>query len=271
MNGRRLRWLAPALLTLLLASLAHGQTRPKNVIIMISDGCGFNQIDAAGLWANGALDKEVYRQTGWTRLAMSTYSADGTGYDPAKFWADADYPKKDSTDSAAAATAMATGVKTYNGAIGVGLDKQPLENLCQAAKRLGKRAGVITSVPLSHATPAGFLAHNSGRGSYAEIATEMVTVSAADVVMGAGHPDFDDNGQKRAKPDYQYVGGEKTWAQAKAGEAGADADGDGKADPFTLIEDRAQFEDLASGKIKLNRVLGVAQVDRKSTRLNSSH
>ncbi|MBI5832807.1 MAG: alkaline phosphatase [Armatimonadetes bacterium] len=260
MMTRRTRVALPALLAVLLASLASGQTRPKNVIIMISDGCGFNQIDAAGLWANGALDREVYRQSGWTRLAMSTYSADGTGYDPTRFWADAEYAKQNSTDSAASATAMATGTKTYNGAIGVGLDKKPLVNLCQVAEKLGKASGVITSVPLSHATPAGFLAHNAGRGSYAEIAREMIDESAADVVMGAGSPLFDDNGKTREKPDYQYVGGDKTWAQLRAGRAGGDADADGKPDPWTLIESKQQFEDLASGNLRAKRLFGVPQV-----------
>jgi len=260
MKRRRPYLLLPILALGLMASLASAQGRPKNVIIMISDGCGYNQIDAAGLWANGALNQEVYRQAGWTRLAMSTYSHDGTGYDPARFWADPDYAKQNPTDSAAAATAMATGTKTYNGAIGVGPDKQPLTNLCQVAEKLGKASGVITSVPLCHATPAGFLAHNAGRGSYAEIAREMVNDSAAEVVMGAGHPLFDDSGRPREKTDYQYVGGDKNWEQLKAGKAGGDADGDGKPDAWTLIETRQQFEDLASGKLKAGRLFGVAQV-----------
>ena len=57
--------------------------------------------------------------------------------------------------------------------------------------------GVITSVEFSHATPAGFVAHNVSRNNYAEIAEEMINSSATDVIMGCGHPWYDRSGVKR--------------------------------------------------------------------------
>ncbi|MBW2479881.1 MAG: alkaline phosphatase, partial [Deltaproteobacteria bacterium] len=83
---------------------------PKNVIIMISDGCGYNQVDAASTYQNGRTGTQAYEHFP-TRLAMSTYTYKGS-YDPSAAWEDFDYVKRGATDSAAAATAMSTGKKT---------------------------------------------------------------------------------------------------------------------------------------------------------------
>jgi alkaline phosphatase len=197
---------------------------------------------------------------------MSTYSifyegdsCYGRGYSPQLAWSDFNYVKDCYTDSSAAATAMASGVKTYDGAIGVGMDKQPLSNVLEIAEQAGKATGVITSVQFSHATPASFVAHNPDRDDYAGIAVEMVNQSAADVIMGAGHPLYDKNGVLKATPFYDYVGGQVTWDAVVAGGAGGDADADGVGDPWTLIQSREQFQSLATGATP-KRVLGVAQV-----------
>ena len=85
-------------------------------------------------------------------------------------------------------------------------------------------------------------------------------MSAADVVMGAGHPWYDANGVLKATPNtFDYVGGQATWDALVAGTAGGDADGDGDADPWTLIQTRAEFQSLMSGPTP-DRVLGTAQV-----------
>ena len=78
------------------------------------------------------------------------------------------------TDSAAAGTALATGNKTKNGAIGVLKDLQtPVYSVATWAKERGCRVGVATSVSVDHATPAAFYAHASGRGSYYEIGKDL--------------------------------------------------------------------------------------------------
>src|SRR3989339_856574 len=96
--------------------------RAKNVIIMISDGCGYNHVDAASIYQYGKTGAQPYEQFP-VKLAMSTY-LDGQSYDPEKAWSDFKYvsKSKNCTDSAAAATAMSTGVKTFDGAIGLDAD-----------------------------------------------------------------------------------------------------------------------------------------------------
>jgi len=160
---------------------------PKNVIFMISDGCGYNQIDAASIYQYGKTGVQIYEQFP-VKYGMTTYPADGAGYDLESAWSDFEYVKNKLTDPAASATAMATGVKTYNGAIRVDSDKKKLKNIIERLEKLGKATGVVTTVPFSHATPAAFVAHNNQRSNYVEIAREMILDSRVDVIMGAGHP-----------------------------------------------------------------------------------
>ena len=82
----------------------------KNIIIMISDGWGVNQIDATSLYQYGKTGDQVYEKFP-CKTNMSTYMANGD-YDPDLAWADFDYVKAGATDSAAAATTMSTGIKT---------------------------------------------------------------------------------------------------------------------------------------------------------------
>jgi alkaline phosphatase len=239
---------------------AGAAPKVKNIILMISDGCGYNDIFAADLYQFGSpKGKQSYQEFPFQSW-VSTYSADGPGYDPAQAWKDFKYVESGPTDSAAAATAMATGVKTYNAAIGMDINRQPLKNIAQRAEELGKSTGVATTVPLSHATPAGFVAHNEDRSNYEAIAREMLLTSAADVIMGAGNPGFNEDAKSvKAPQSAKYVGGESTWKALEAGAAGGDADGDGKPDPWKLIQTRAEFQALMKGPTP-KRVCGVAQV-----------
>ena len=77
------------------------------------------------------------------------------------------------TDSSAAGTALATGAKTYNGAIGMDDDKNVLQTVAEKAKKSGKKVGVTTSVSVDHATPAAFYAHQPNRSMYYEIALDL--------------------------------------------------------------------------------------------------
>ena len=245
-----------------LAAGDHGQGPrdglARNIIILISDGCGFNHVDAAGLYEYGRTGRQVYERFP-VRLAMSTYARNGS-YDPALAWADFDYVKSGATDSAAAATAISTGVKTTNGAVGMDANGNPLVHFMERAENLGKATGVVTSVEWTHATPACFVAHNPSRNNYRQIGVEMVYASRTDVVMGCGHPWFGHSGEPLGAPNnFKYVGGESTWNDLVAGVAGGDADGDGVADPWTLVQTRAEFQALMSGPTP-RRVLGTAQV-----------
>ncbi len=233
--------------------------RARNVIVMIADGCGQGAVEAARTYSHGSAPDPLFAD--FTKYYMSTFSVEGS-YDSAKAWGDFAYVQNGATDSAAAATTMATGVKTKNGYIGVDADKKPLRNILEDAEALGKSTGVVTSVPLSHATPAGFSAHADSRGEYEEIANQMLSETALDVIIGAGHPKFDNDGKPsdtKNKKAYRYVGGTETWAAIQAGTMGGDADGDGKPDPWTLVDTRAGLQRLAEGPAP-KRLLGIAPV-----------
>jgi alkaline phosphatase len=228
---------------------------------MISDGCGYNQVLAADYYQYGRAGKQIYQKFP-VRVGMSTFSANNAaGYDSAQAWGSFAYPKTKPTDSASAATAMATGFKNFDGTIGVDLFNAPLYYVTQYAETIGKSTGVITSVEWSHATPAGYVAHNVSRNNYALIAQEMINSSKTDVIMGAGHPFFTDNGAPRtpSASNYNYVGGQTTWAALVAGTAGGDANGDATAAPWTLVQTEAQFAALTVGDTPA-RVCGTAEV-----------
>lgn len=233
--------------------------RAKNVIILIGDGCGYNHLTASRYYRFGQNGEFVFERFP-VRIAVSTFSAEGHGYDPAKAWKSFEWFKQGATDSAAAATALSTGIKVANKDIGAAVAGGWAPHLMDDAKRLGKAAGVVTSVQLSHATPAGFVAHNANRNNYEEIAREMIERSRADVIMGCGHPLYDNDGRAREKAvSWKYVGGEALWKAVGEGSVGADADGDGRPDPWRLVETRDEFKALASGETP-KRVLGVARV-----------
>ena len=237
--------------------VSQARYSPKNVILLIGDGMGFNHVAAASYYRYGKADGFRW-QSFSEQLAMSTFAIGGH-YEPSLAASNADYVKSDYTDSAAAATALSCGRKTSYGAIGVGSKGRELAHLMERAEEVGKSTGVVTSVQLSHATPAGFTAHNPNRGNYAQIALEMIG-SRLEVIMGAGHPFYDNDGRKNKKPiTFKYVGGQEAWSELKSGRAGGDADGDGKADKWTFIQKNNQFRRLRRGDTP-KRVFGVARV-----------
>ncbi|MGD9151178.1 MAG: alkaline phosphatase [Desulfobacterales bacterium] len=254
------------------ASAFAKQTQIKNIIIMISDGWGYNHIDATNYYAYGATGVQAYEHFS-CQMAMSTYMVPGD-YDPDEAWASFDYVKSGATDSAAAATAMSTAEKTYGGAIGVDLDKQPLLHVLESCEAAGMSTGVVSSVEFSHATPAAFVAHNEARGNYADIANEIIYESACEVIMGAGAPDYDNSGVACSdvdpideKPDAcmntKYVGGDETWDDLTDDfmviDNVADADGDGIPDGWKVIRSREEFQKMASGDTPA-RVIGLPYV-----------
>jgi alkaline phosphatase len=143
--------------------------RPKNLILMIGDGMGLAQV-YAGLTANGGhLFLENFKHIGFSK----TYSADNY-----------------ITDSAAGGTALACGEKTYNGAIGVNLQKEPIVNIRELAERKGLETGLVSTSAITHATPASFIAHQPSRNSYEAIAADFLN-SGIDVFIGGGTDHFE--------------------------------------------------------------------------------
>lgn len=237
----------------------------KNVILMISDGWGANQILATDYFMDGKAGTQVFESFP-TKLSMSTYSLGSQSKDDdsaseytSDLWKDFDLLKKHPTDSAAAGTAMSTGVKTYDAAIGMDQDETPLRHIGADFEDMGRSTGVISSVEFSHATPASFVAHNNNRNNYEALANEMIFDSRTDVIMGAGNPMFDDNGMPSESPKYKYVGGQETWEALVNGTAGNDADGDGETENWTLIQSKDEFEALQYGETP-ERLIGVPQV-----------
>ena len=248
-------------------TLGDPGARVKHVILMVADGAGYNSWDAAsmyqGRWdASAGQSTQLYDGPDWVKMGCSTYPLNlstaptGNGvqdpslvYDPAKAWdREQGYAwlRSGSTDSAAAATALSTATKTFNNAINWSDLDQPLgPTLAEMAKTAGKAVGVVTTVPWSHATPAGLAnAHNVSRKNLAELANAMLAGEVMDAIMGAGNPDYDDNGAPREAPvDYQSVGGPDTWRaieQARARPAGT-------YQGFRPLSTLAEFQALISG------------------------
>ncbi len=159
------------LLFALLAAALHAQ-QAKYVFYFIGDGMGVNQVNGAEMY-QAALDGRI----GAEGLLFTTFPAAGvaTTYSASN----------PITDSAAAGTALSTGAKTCNNAIGVDTGKNALASVAERAKHSGKRVGIATSVSIDHATPAAFYAHQPGRGMYYEIALDLPK-SGFDFFAGSG-------------------------------------------------------------------------------------
>ncbi|MDC7218901.1 MAG: alkaline phosphatase [Spirochaetales bacterium] len=226
---------------------------PDCIIIMISDGCGYETLKAADLFDG---KKQVYEE--WEhQWAVSTYPYGGS-YSSDLAWTDSSYLDSGYTDSAAAATALSTGSKTSLGTIGRdSLHQSDYTHLMEKAKAQGFATGVVTSVEWSHATPAGFTAHNNSRQNYREIAREILE-GDTDVVMGCGHPEFNNEGKARSPlgllGHYRYVGGKKTWDRLNSAY-------DGYYNNWSLIETLSDFNTLAEGSGPYpEKVLAIPQV-----------
>ncbi len=198
-------------LILLISPLASFQQHleAKYIIVLIGDGYGYNHQQTVNAYTG-----TVPAYQSWRRFWVSTYSYDGS-YDPTSAWSDFNYVKQGPTDSAAAATAISTGVKTYDANISSAIDNTCLSSIVDEARLLGKGTGAVTSVYISHATPGAWLAHNENRNNGFAIAAEAlwgtptITITTtetydegwvcpvhppADVLLGAGHPQW--NGDK---------------------------------------------------------------------------
>ncbi len=140
----------------------------QNVILLIGDGMGINHIKTTELYNNGA--KLNMRKLAVTGEIMTRSLSAGA------------------TDSAAAATAYATGYKTYNGRISY-LNGKPLTTIAERAKQNGKKVGILATKVITDATPAAFLSHSASRNNTAEIANQIVA-SDVDVLFGLNNDEM---------------------------------------------------------------------------------
>jgi len=239
-RGRRAAWPLAALSSLLAALLfqpACGRRGPsvKHVIFFIGDGMSAGTEIAASRYLYGkddglawhkfpakayvaTWDVNVYnanaRRSGHPPYSRSSfmpllgYDARAVGAMPRVGPEAAHrFPPGPATDSASAATAMATGFKTDSGNIAWRPGDPPDGGLSTIAEDLraktGAGIGIISTVPFSHATPASFVSHNTSRSSYYTglkgykglgIADEIILKTKPEVVIGGGHPSFDNPG-----------------------------------------------------------------------------
>nr|WP_141190481.1 alkaline phosphatase [Terrilactibacillus laevilacticus] len=159
----------------------HSKT--KNVIVFVGDGMGPSAREAIRLATVGMSDNLEMNKMPYTgNIHTSSTSV--------------------VTDSAAAGTAMATGVKTYNGAIGVDANQKAVKSVLEYAHQAGKATGLVTTSQITDATPAAFGSHVLNRKQQSEIADQYLTKSKVDVLLGGGEDFWYPTGQAGAYPDH---------------------------------------------------------------------
>lgn len=174
--------------------------KAKNVILLIGDGMGLAEIQA-GLSANfGEQNMVRIKHIGLSRTEASN---------------------SDFTDSAAGATAMASGSKTNNRYIGMDAAGKALTSIPDILAAYGVKSGIISSGDITDATPAAFYAHQIERSMSQEIAADLQN-SNVDILVGSNRKSFSKNKdsrlmQKLAQKGYQYQQNLKDFVGAKSG------------------------------------------------------
>lgn len=156
------------------------------VILMIGDGMGRGQLQAASLYAYGQAG-QLFMESLPNEGEIETGSLNGI------------------TDSAASATAMATGVKTYNRYIGIDREENEVETILERAQRLGFGAGVVSTASLPHATPASFSAHSDERFEYLAIADSQARDVRPFVALGGGALFYNQMGPDSQRTDMGLI------------------------------------------------------------------
>ncbi|GAA3757347.1 alkaline phosphatase [Flavobacterium ginsengiterrae] len=157
--------------------------KAKNIIFLVSDGMSTGTLQMANLYSQNILNKNsswmnLYAENKVTRALMDTASASSAV-----------------TDSAAASSSFGGGYRVRNGVLNVGPNGEKYLPIWQKFKNAGKKAGCVTTVTITHATPAGFCVNSDSRNAENEIA-EMYANLGLDVLMGGGDDFF--NADKRS-------------------------------------------------------------------------
>jgi alkaline phosphatase len=143
---------------------AQQNNKPQNIILLIGDGMGTNYVSASVL----SMNNDPFRKFPVVGLSVTC---------------DAD---RLVTESAAAATAIATGYRTNKGHLSVDpKTKKPMTTLFEVAEKIGKSTGVVVTSTVTHATPGAFLSHIADRSKENEIALQY-SQTDVDVVIGGG-------------------------------------------------------------------------------------
>jgi alkaline phosphatase len=159
--------------------------RAENIIIFVGDGMGTSHRDLvryATVGTQGQLAMDAMPYAGRSRTSP---------IDPEGFV----------TDSAAGGTAIASGVKTFNGAVGIDVDENPVPTVLERAERAGKATGLVTNSQITDATPASFGAHVANRDLQSKIARQYLEESEPEVILGGGEDYWYPEGDPGAHPD----------------------------------------------------------------------
>ncbi|NJB71079.1 alkaline phosphatase [Saonia flava] len=143
---------------------------PPNIIIMIGDGMGIPQVSTAYFFGKEQPNFSRFKHIGLHKTSDKSHKI---------------------TDSAAGATAISTGQKTYKRAIGVSVDTIPQETILEYLQKQGYQTGLISLTSITHATPASFYAHVKDRDMHEEIAAQLVSANV-DFIAGGGRKFFRD-------------------------------------------------------------------------------
>lgn len=138
--------------------------RPSRIIFLIGDGMGLSEVSTTVYYGDQISAFSHFQEIGLVNTSSATHKV---------------------TDSAASGTAMSTGIKTYNGAIGVDTARRALKNITEIVSEKGWSTGVVSTSSVTHATPATFYAHVRNR-SMEEVIASQLLVSNIDFFAGGG-------------------------------------------------------------------------------------
>lgn len=163
--------------------------KAKNIIFMVSDGMSIGTLNMADLYLNRKTGKgsnwlQLYKDQRINRALMDTASANSIV-----------------TDSSAGSSSWGGGVRVNNGALNVGPNGELHMPIWQKFKKAGKMAGCVTTVPITHATPAGFCVNSKSRNAQEDIAEQYLELGF-DVMMGGGNNYFSAELRKDKKNIY---------------------------------------------------------------------
>jgi alkaline phosphatase len=149
---------------------ASSAGHPRNIIFLIGDGMGLSEVSTGFYFGEGPSQFLRFGTIGLQRTSSATHKI---------------------TDSGASGTALSTGTKTYNGAIGMDTLKNPVTDISELVSELGWETGVVVTSSVTHATPASFYAHVEQRNMEDDIAIQLLD-SPIDFFAGGGIRFFHD-------------------------------------------------------------------------------
>lgn len=136
---------------------------PKYIFLFIGDGMSSSQVELTEIYQNSIVNKETDKQV---TLSFTDFDVIGLR----KNYSKSSYI----TDSAASATALASGIITYNGSINTDMDGNEVKPITYALHDKGMKIGIITTMTLNHATPAAFYGNATSRNDYKKLAYDLV-------------------------------------------------------------------------------------------------